>query len=297
MKTAMAVIPKRVIFWTTPYKQLYKDPALLVRVKDQVETVENLATTKSVSEPFQARVVAGIKDAETKNEGLWKFYVFLSDGLFFTGSLSKLLTGHKCGVFHEEHIKCLEASQDIVVRGLRTAWEFWEASRRKPTPLNLSTQISVEEFQQLLEVFRTEALTFKLYQSDLPKKVSEVALKNYLHGGDLAKCRDIRYKYDSSANLEKVLEQIPSEKRQLIAETIQLLKLPDKRLAMQELSEFASRLARRLESDQNFENALSNDLLNAVAARGRSPIDAKRLRALWLGSLTPGSLLSIDVNE
>jgi hypothetical protein len=33
---AMKVIPKRVIFWTTPYKQLYKDPAILVCVNDEL---------------------------------------------------------------------------------------------------------------------------------------------------------------------------------------------------------------------------------------------------------------------
>src|SRR4029077_7193204 len=87
LKRVSSIIPKRVIFWTTPYKQLYKHTSLLVRVSHHVTTtIENLRAEPSISDTLRSRVEAGIRDAETKNEALWKFYVFLSDGLFYTGT-------------------------------------------------------------------------------------------------------------------------------------------------------------------------------------------------------------------
>ncbi|PYS24575.1 MAG: hypothetical protein DMF72_04995 [Acidobacteria bacterium] len=292
------VIPKRVIFWTTPYKQLYKDPALLVRVADQLVTLENLPNNESISEPLQDRVKAGILDAETKNEGLWKLYVFLSDGLFYTGPLSKLLSEHPCNIVPDEHLNCLRSAQNIVIRGLRTVWEDWEANRR--TGLDLSKPASPDHFRQLLTVFRSERVKYEAYNSTLLDEVSEVAVGEYLHGEDLEKCRDIRYKYDVSMSFQEAVNNIelPVDKRELVLGIADLLQVSDKQLATQETQEFLVKLARRIETDKEFEAAISRDIGRAEkeAARGRLPIHPERLRAVYLGKLTPASLLREKTN-
>jgi hypothetical protein len=100
------LIPKRVIFWATPYKQLYKDPAILISIQNQVCTIEDLAHQEPPTS-LGARAKAGIHDSETKYENLWKLYVFISDGLYHTGVLAKLLHEHPCAVKRENHLQHL----------------------------------------------------------------------------------------------------------------------------------------------------------------------------------------------
>jgi hypothetical protein len=83
---ALNVVPKRVVFWTTPYKQLYKDPKLFVQVNKTLRTIDLLVDDDAdVPDSLKKRVDAGMRDAEIKNEALWKLYVFLSDSLFYSG--------------------------------------------------------------------------------------------------------------------------------------------------------------------------------------------------------------------
>jgi HD superfamily phosphohydrolase len=283
------VVPKRVIFWTTPYKQLYKDPALLVRVGTHLTTIDELPSIKDIGEPLRVRVAAGVRDAETKNESLWKFYVFLSDGLFYTGLLSKLLPEHKCNIVAEAHIHHLELAQAIVVRALRTAWEYWERQKTHAS-FTLGSTSPVNELKQLLRIFNAEGYKFREYYSKLPAEVSAVAVDQYLHGEDHEKCRDIRYKFDLMGTVAEVLARLSlaPEKRQLVAETVRSLGISTANLKLEELSELIMRLVDRMQVDGNFEKALASDLEVAAstAALGRStPIRSDLVRSLWLGDL------------
>jgi hypothetical protein len=58
--------PKRVIIWSTPYKQLYKDPSLVVRVKEVVKPIHELPGVDGIPDGTVARVKAGIGDADRR---------------------------------------------------------------------------------------------------------------------------------------------------------------------------------------------------------------------------------------
>jgi hypothetical protein len=263
--------PKRVIFWTTPYKQLYKDPAILVEAQGIIATVEQLHRRKSVSEALRLRILAGLRDAEARNESLWKLYVFLSDGLFYTGVLAKALTNHPCASNPKEHGPHLETAQRIVVRAIRAAWQYWRSKRA-----NINLEIESDEVQtrDLFDLFIFDKKAFDLGGSDIPSLVSAVSVAQYLHSDDLSNCRDVRYKFDAKADVDAVLSQAVCNKdnRELIQQAVRGLGLE---LRVEELSE----LVARLDGVPNL-----GDLVQAVASRNAPVVDEK-LRALWLREL------------
>src|SRR4029077_8080726 len=220
LKRVSSIIPKRVIFWTTPYKQLYKDPSLLVRVSHHVTTtIENLRAEPSISDTLRSRVEAGIRDAETKNEALWKFYVFLSDGLFYTGTLSKLLPDHPCARSDQNHERHLQVAQDLVVRALRCAWQYWQIKEKK---IELGQQSSLDDLATLLGLFVSDGHWFRVSDHLFSKEVSAVKVGQYLHGDQSYNCRDVRYKFDNGRDLETVLKESikDEERRKLVQQAI-----------------------------------------------------------------------------
>jgi hypothetical protein len=180
----------------------------------------------------------------------------------------------------------LELAQTVVVRALRTAWEYWE-SNNVLTPQKLMTRAPLAEFKQLLRIFNSEGYKFKQYYNAIPQQVSAVAVEQYLHGDDFHKCRDIRYKFDLTRPVDEVVKKVKvaHEKRLLIAETVRSLGVAVSTLKTEELSELVARLADRLQHDETFEKELANDLEKAMgeAAQGRStPIRVDLLKRLWL---------------
>src|SRR5262249_567033 len=81
---------KRVIFSVMPYKQLYKDPAVLICVKNQAFTLDTYKE-KNLPPSIKKRIEYATKDANSKYAASWKLYVFISDSLFYTGLVPKLL--------------------------------------------------------------------------------------------------------------------------------------------------------------------------------------------------------------
>jgi len=206
--------PQRVIIWTIPYKQLYKDPSLLVAAKHEAHSIERLARLDDVPPIFDGlhkRIKAGVVDSEQKYESLWKLYVFLSDGLFFSGPHAKLLPDIPCrddATRHEEHLR--EATH-IVARALRAMWQYWSVKRDEitdDTTLHdwLENPMPDDDFQNLLTLLRSEWELKAVYHAEeSAARASLVDVRQYLHGayieGEPSNCRDARYKHSLAQKL------------------------------------------------------------------------------------------------
>lgn len=270
-------VPMRVIFWTTPYKQLYKDPAILVCVDKEITgTIEELRKEEiKITENLKSRIKAGLSDAETKNEGLWKIYVFISDGLFYTGILAKILDDHPCGKSKEKHKEHLKMAQNIIVNALRCAWRDWEG-RGKNKRIDLNKHMEVDQLSELLSLFVNDENWFRkiLETDDITKAVSAVNVDNYLHGDDLANCRDIRYKYDKSDAYESYLNKLfTKEQSKIIKEFIRVMGISTKSIMAEEMLDLLTILKESI-SDLP-------DIVEAKAARNK-PFDETKLKKLWL---------------
>lgn len=199
--------PERVIFWTLPYKQLYKDASLLVAAEHEAQSIEQLARRDDRHPRFgiiHERIRAGVSDSEQKYVALWKLYVFLSDGLFYAGPLAKVLPGIECGTDFQKHESHLIEAQRLIVRALRSMWEFWIAKRDSLTNDDklyewLRDPMPPDDFVRLLRKLRGQDIDEELYK-EFAGKVSLVAVDQYLHGDhapdEPTACRDIRYKHD-----------------------------------------------------------------------------------------------------
>ena len=269
------IIPKRVIFWTTPYKQLYKDPAILVCANDQVTTtIERLRTVQGISEPLRNRVKAGIQDAETKNEALWKLYVFLSDGLFYRGTLAKLLSDHPCAQSAENHEMHLRVAQKVVIRAIRCAWKYWQEKHKH---LDLTKVITFDKLTVLIKLFVNETDWLNLRDRDLAQEVSAVRVSQYLHGDRSPNCRDVRYKFDSTKPPNQILEHTlkDSKTRDIVEQAIRACNIRKDYLTAEELTEVVVR----------FGNSAS-ELPELIEVAGRnSPVQDEKLRSFWLKDL------------
>jgi hypothetical protein len=180
----------------TPYKQLYKDPALLVCIKENVCSIEGIHEIQDAPGSLKARVRTAIADADSKYADVWKLYVFISDGLFYTGLLAKLLPGHPCAKDSLNHKADLEIAQRLTVRAIRCAWDYWSTQRDKLWS-HLEEEMSDTQLSTLLGIFVKDGERLMEFYPEVPQEVSVVAIDQYLHGAQPNdKCRDIRYKYD-----------------------------------------------------------------------------------------------------
>jgi HD superfamily phosphohydrolase len=204
--------PKHVIFWVLPYKQLYKDPEIVARVGNHVATIEALRTKNGVNEFVKERIRAGLEETQSKYTTLWKLYIFLSDGLFYTGPAALLLDGActdetNAGSRHSQHLK---EAQILVIRALRAAWQYWVSQVAR---LRESTEGS-KEIANLLHKSPSEQclkeMLIDLQRQDKTDDFNRIwrtvvtgSVDAYIHarddGGQITDgCRDIRYKYDAS---------------------------------------------------------------------------------------------------
>jgi hypothetical protein len=265
---ACDAIPKRVIFWTTPYKQLYKDPAILVCASESLTTtIERLQTAdESISDALKERVRAGIRDAETKNEGLWKLYVFLSDGLFYTGALARLIKEHPCGKDSKAHEAHLRMAQNIVVRSLRSVWQHWQAQGKL---IELGDSIDPSDLSELLSRF----ISSPHFAQTITPTVSAVKVGQYAHGDDSPKCRDVRYKFDSGKSFAEILDDTgkDTKTKELIREALEGLAVNLDGIRSEELAEIVGRLSRDV-----------TRLRQLIDAEKRGESTETVLRSLWL---------------
>ena len=70
-------------------------------------------------------VKASIEDADAKYSALWKLYVFVSDGLYYTGILNKLKLVSGDAEASASHVSRLKSSEALVVAALEVICEDW----------------------------------------------------------------------------------------------------------------------------------------------------------------------------
>lgn len=172
---AMNVVPSRVIIWTTPYKQLYKDPAVVVALGSWVDPIDEFEKkypqASTQNESVRDLVKASIKDADSKYAALWKLYVFISDGLFYTGILNKLKerlfrvgTPEDAVKQHQSRLKKAEALFTAAFGAVHRNWDDF------CRPLN-----SVEDQQERLklkEEYLKEPMNLERFRSLVKRWIS-----------------------------------------------------------------------------------------------------------------------------
>ncbi len=217
VQAAMNVIPSRVIMWATPYKQLYKDPALVVALKNCVDRIDVIANGKDADllghRSTIERIRCSIGDADSKYAALWKLYVFISDGLYYTGIFDKLRSAMPgTSVARDavkEHGKRLEDARDMLFAALHTVYANWSGFCEPTDWLKehgekfLAERMASDSFGTLvgrwISTYRDER-----QHKDPTHGLSTLDTGHYLHGDPQThktgrKCRDARYKNDLPA--------------------------------------------------------------------------------------------------
>lgn len=199
---------RKVIFSVMPYKQLYKDPTVLVCVDKHAFALDTYKE-KNIPVSVKNRIEHAMKDANSKYAASWKLYVFISDGLFYTGLLPKLLSLPEADN-ETKHKERLHMAQNLVVRAVRMSWHHWCAVRdnfiksdSEDQTLPLMEEMPLEEFATLLTQFAADGHSFRMTYPEMQKEVSAVDVEHYVHGDGSRKCRDIQYKYDLIASKGK----------------------------------------------------------------------------------------------
>lgn len=271
---------KRVGFSALPYKQLYKDPAVLVKVgsdgQEVVTTVDRLPDEDTLHESLRNRVRAGMADMEEKYAALWKLYVFVSDGLFYSGALATLFK-LPCAESVDAHREHVVSAQRVVIRALRAAWHYWEY-HRKPDSIDLNASCTVTHLESMLRCFTSNVSEGQAFYEDLRKQTSAMQVDRYIHSrSDNANCRDIRYKYDRhfGSSLDTLIRQLELDKEnaRVTEEFLRVCQADISSIPAEEASEMIARLS----SDPT---ELSN-CVSSVAARGETGVDFDRVRHLW----------------
>lgn len=222
---AMTLVPSRVIISASPYKQLYKDPAVVVALPEWNGRIDELTTKGRHEAAIQKDdtlfdlVDASIHDADAKYAALWKLYVFVSDGLYYTGLLNKLnerARGEPDGESSvDEHADRLRQAQLFLLAALEAICEDWFRSCKSPGDLadsdrrtslrkRLQSKLNREQFIAVLNLWKAKFEHAQQQDNDPLHGLSTVSISQYVHGDPLLnrsekRCRDIRYKADTSA--------------------------------------------------------------------------------------------------
>lgn len=215
VRKAMAVVPSRVVIWTTPYKQLYKDPALVVALQGWVGQIDELkhgAENGAEGDPWLTGLVeASIAAADSKYATLWKLYVFISDGLFYSGVINKLLGlsgGAVAWKWHKERLRDCQAS---LVRAIDTLGDDWSSYCRdhKGQDVTKKEQLNMQmDGGQFRNIVRKWIESFTDTQDATREELCKfcgIDIEHYVHDWDASrtgvysKCRDIPYKFDGSS--------------------------------------------------------------------------------------------------
>jgi hypothetical protein len=267
------VVPRRVLLWATPYKQLYKDPALVVRAGECLgridELVQDKEAGKKLSRSVRARLNAALDDSATRYAAMWKIYVFASDGLFYTGGLARLLSEHPCRESADAHKAHLNEAKNCIVRAIQVAWTWWSRVGMRPGA-DLNNEMPSAEFNNLLMQFAThpEAL-------DGPTSAVDFEQYLHLHTND-EKCRDVRYRFDkrSSLNLYAKDDDMPVVDAKDISAVLKWADVKEGEIGHEELIDLVSHLR-----NVN-EGVLGPGALQRASTEGHLP-DHAALRREW----------------
>lgn len=219
VQMARNLMPSRVIVWTAPYKQLYKDPAIVVALGKCVGQIDEVVKPFfrdriKLDKSTRERIETAINDADSKYATLWQLYVFISDGLFYSGILNKLLIylpdAYKTGKKRDDHETRLKNSQAFLPLAFKAICNDWHGVDQRHEKIEdkekvLNNRMGAEAFKEVVD---TWAASCK-HKNSWPPKWSTVDVKQYYHECALDKdvpdamkrpCRDSRYKYDKPSN-------------------------------------------------------------------------------------------------
>jgi HD superfamily phosphohydrolase len=267
------VIPQRVILWATPYKQLYKDPALIVRIDECIGRIDDLAkpansrTKRRLPQSILERLQKGLHDAESKYAAMWKIYVFISDGLYYAGGLARLLPDHACRRERQAHKKHLEEAEACVIRAIEIAWHWWRTQSRQEGA-DLNNEISDDGLRRILQMYTAQPAAVR-------KEISAVDVEQYLHLESDWHCRDIRYRFDRKADIDRCIEDVdlPASSQESVKEFLRLARIDYNDIGQEELDDIMSHAAHLLaDLEVNIDKA----------AREGVTLDAQLLRKEWL---------------
>ena len=216
VEKARNLIPSRVIVWTMPYKQLYKDPGIVVALDKcvgQIDSVVDRSEFPNLDKSTRERIETAIGDADSKYATLWQLYVFISDGLFYSGVLNKLLNHlpPEClaGKKRDEHMERLENAQAFLPLAFKTICNDWHGVDQKNEKVEekqkiLNVRMDAEAFQEIVGAWAAACK----HKNSWPPSWSTVDIKQYYHEcaheGEVLNekqrpCRDSRYKFDKFA--------------------------------------------------------------------------------------------------
>ena len=286
LQEATDCVPRGVIIWTTPYKQLYKDPALTVLLPKAVSRLDNLPKPdapggESIDGAFRDRVTDAIRHADSKYSGMWNLYVFVSDGLFYAGTIAKLRPNHPCNrtassMKEHPHLLCLEEAVRLLAAALCTAWRYWvegfdDNSFRDPSKSPIHKPMTADKLGELLQKYAQDCPRYAVKPG-----LSAVSLEQLFHGDPDAgsanreRCRDVRYKFDSYVSLRRIAEDgnPPGDLQSELATLLRHCHAPDK-LAATEFDELFARY-RRPEVRQRCEEFRARLNERALTTSGRN---------------------------
>ncbi|MBI5818053.1 MAG: HD domain-containing protein [Verrucomicrobia bacterium] len=219
---AMKIVPSRVIIWTTPYKQLYKDPALVVAMHEHTGRIDEVGVDTPGMHKQKAaltRIESSIKDADSKYQGLWQLYVFISDGLFYTGLLQKLKQHFsKHNTSRQHHQIRLRYAEELIKYAFKVMMIDWAATSKQMEhegmgPVEEGKKLGVPMDENLFKTLLP--LWISIYRHQRPSDPTgphefstvdtahyshEGPLKHVVHHPDGRNCRDTRYKFDRDAS-------------------------------------------------------------------------------------------------
>jgi predicted transcriptional regulator len=248
-----------------------------------------------VSAYLSKRVEAAIQDAETKNEALWKIYVFISDGLFYTGTLARLLPNLECANQAGAHRKCLLfaawAAAQAVKFAYAEAMQKREAVRTTSRGYWLTEGATAQEWKDLVKRFSKRLESEYRGDGNVANwlsNISAVQVDQYLHEDSpdsrLQKCRDIRSRFHEPGDRvdigSLVAKLVPEEEKERAKLAIieQLIRAGIPRgntISEPELADIVVRLGRA-------ELKQLEQLVDPKAARGTRRDDI--LREIWKAS-------------
>jgi HD superfamily phosphohydrolase len=212
-------LSKRVIFWAPPYKQLVKDPEVLFRADGKIIRLEECTTGASYGSLGDV-CATGLKYFEERYRGLWSIYVFVSDGLYYCGLMSKLFGATVCDkTKHETHLR--QASV-LAMAALRGIWQHFaqEILVNRETGADvrdwLSTEFATspavgsEARKKQIRYFWDSVDTLQKRTLARLEKISGMDVSLYAHGPGhdpwskaFSNCRDVRYKFDEEIGINE----------------------------------------------------------------------------------------------
>lgn len=241
VEKARNLIPSRVVIWTAPYKQLYKDPAIVVALDKCVGQIDEVVKSHfrdriNLEKSTRERIETAINDADSKYATLWQLYVFISDGLFYSGVLNKFLNNlpDAClgGKVRDKHETRLENAQAFLPLAFKAICNDWHGVDQRHKSIEekqkvLNSRMDTKAFQEVVD---TWAASCK-HKNSWPPKWSTVDVKQYYHECCLDEtvddklkrpCRDSLYKFDKHSH--ELWEQAEKDLGSTGCQLVQFLK-------------------------------------------------------------------------